>query len=131
MVSQAQAFWAINGWGVLLFVLIVFLVWRLGTSQAGFIGSLNAINSQVWAFLILASGIAAVLLFHKAGIAIDIAAGVIGAAVNMFNSLIKPQPLPGAQHLEVDSTPPAKPIVATLNGQPIPNQSVEPPKEGV
>ena len=78
-----------------------------------FIAALNAINSQVWAFLILVTGVGAVLAFHKAGIAIDIAAGVIGAAVNMFNSLIKPQQ-PGGSHLEVDTQSPsplASPVV--------------------
>jgi hypothetical protein len=93
----------------------------------GFINALNAVSSQVWAFLILIIGGVMVLAFHKAGIAIDIAAGVIGAAVNMFNSLIKPQQ-PGSSHLEVDSstTPPGQPSnimvsapAGTLGGTPI------------
>jgi multisubunit Na+/H+ antiporter MnhC subunit len=52
----------------------------------GLIGALNAIGSQVWAFLLLICGCAAVLCFHRAGIDIGIAAGIIGAAVNMFQS---------------------------------------------
>lgn len=103
----------------------------------GFVNALNAVSSQVWAFLILLIGGAMVLAFHKAGIAIDIAAGVIGAAVNMFNSLIKPQQ-PGSSHLEVDSStiPPGHPsniLVAspagTLGGTPIaiPLVGAEPP----
>jgi hypothetical protein len=55
-----------------------------------FIAALNAINGQVWAFLILITGCAAVLSFHKAGIDIGIAAGVIGVAGNMFTSHATP-----------------------------------------
>jgi hypothetical protein len=94
----------------------------------GLVAALNAINSQVWAFLILALGLGAALAFHKAGIAIDIAAGVVGAAVNMFNSLIKPA-APGSSHLEVDSStsPPAHPSTISINPAPL-AQAVEPPQ---
>ena len=37
-----------------------------------FIATLNSINPQVWAFLILLTGCIAVLTFHKAGIDIGI-----------------------------------------------------------
>jgi hypothetical protein len=92
----------------------------------GLVNALNAISSQVWAFLILVIGGVMVLAFHKSGIAIDIAAGVIGAAVNMFNSLIKPQQ-PGSQHVEVDShtNPPSNSPTITVTA-PAPT---EPPKE--
>lgn len=92
-------------------VLLLVFIWKIKFSMTAFIASLNTINSQVWAFLILVTGVITAITFHKAGIAVDIAAGVIGAAVNMFNSLIKPQ-APGTQHLEVDSTatPPAGPL---------------------
>ena len=56
-----------------------------------FVAALNSINAQVWAFLILVIGCAAVLSFHKAGIDIGIAAGIIGAAVNMFTGMTKAQ----------------------------------------
>jgi TRAP-type mannitol/chloroaromatic compound transport system permease large subunit len=58
------------------------------------VNALNAINSQVWAFLMLASGIFAVWLFHKYGIEIGIAAGIIGAGTNMFNQIFKTTPPP-------------------------------------
>ena len=67
------------------------------------IASLNAINSQVWAFLIVLVGCAAVISFHKAGIDIGIAAGIIGAGVNMFSAIAKAQQ-PG-QHLQLDTNP--------------------------
>ncbi len=79
-----------------------------------FIQAINSINSQVWAFLVLIVGCAAVISFHKSGIDIGIGAGIIGAGVNMFTSSLKQQQ-PG-QHLEIDSNPvpmapalPAKP----------------------
>lgn len=59
------------------------------------VAALNAINAQVWAFLIVLIGCAAVLSFHKAGVDIGIAAGIIGAGVNMFTSTTKnPAPPP-------------------------------------
>lgn len=67
------------------------------------IQALNSINSQVWAFLIVLVGSVDVWLFHQAGIDIAIAAGIIGAGVNMFTQANKQQQ-PG-QHLEIDSTP--------------------------
>jgi len=56
-----------------------------------FIAALNSINAQVWAFLIMVTGCTSVLVFHKAGIDIGIAAGIIGAGVNMFTGLSKGQ----------------------------------------
>jgi len=102
--------WILIGLGVLIIELNILLIWKSGFTISALTTSLNTINSQVWAFLILVCGVSTALLFHKAGIAVDIAAGVIGAAVNMFNSLIKPQ-APGSQHVEMDSTavPPATP----------------------
>ncbi len=50
------------------------------------VSALNSINSQVWAFLVIGTGGAFVLAFHKAGIDIGIAAGVMGAGVQMFTS---------------------------------------------
>lgn len=70
-----------------------------------FIAALNAINPQVWAFLILVTGCGSVLIFHRNGIDIGIAAGIIGAGVQMFTTNSK-STTPGAQHLEVDTTPP-------------------------
>ena len=67
--------------------------------------AINSINSQVWAFLVVLVGCAAVISFHKAGIDVGIAAGIIGAGVNMFTTSLKQQQ-PG-QHLEIDSTPDA------------------------
>jgi hypothetical protein len=68
------------------------------------IAALNSINSQVWAFLVIMSGGAFILAFHKAGIDVGIAAGVMGAGVQMFTSSMKHQ-------LPVD--PPANPTPAT------------------
>lgn len=65
-----------------------------------FIAAINAIGSQVWAFLILMTGIGAALLFHRAGLDIGIAAGIIGAGVNMFNSIWKSQPEHPTQPVE-------------------------------
>lgn len=129
MSNLSQTTWILIGLGVMLVELNVFLFWKSGFSIAAFTSSLNTINSQVWAFLILVSGVATALLFHRAGIAVDIAAGVIGAAVNMFNSLIKPQ-APGTQHLEVDqtTTPPAIPTaLPTITVEHPPMPLVAPP----
>lgn len=68
-----------------------------------FIAALNSINSQVWAFLIVLVGSVDVYFFHTAGIDVAIAAGIIGAGVNMFSQIAKQQ-LPG-QHLQMDSNP--------------------------
>ena len=76
------------------------------------IAALNSINSQVWAFLVIVTGGGFVLGFHKAGIAIDIAAGVIGAGVQMFTSSNKNVPPP-------DHVPEPLPPVSTLNGLPV------------
>ncbi len=104
----------------------------------GLVNALNAVSSQVWAFFILIVGGLMVVIFHRQGIAIDIAAGVIGAAVNMFNSLIKPQQ-PGSSHLEVNTTttPPGAPSnitvtapAGTIGGVPIvAPPAPDPPKE--
>jgi hypothetical protein len=56
------------------------------------VSALNSINSQVWAFLVIGTGGAFVLAFHKAGIDIGIAAGVMGAGVQMFTSSSKHTP---------------------------------------
>ena len=86
-----------------------------------FIAALNAINAQVWAFLILVTGCVAVLLFHKAGIAIDIAAGIIGAGVNMFTGMGKGQsPTPVAGVAESTTT-----VTSTI---PPPTQVAPPPQ---
>lgn len=76
-----------------------------------FVQALNSINSQVWAFLVVLVGCAAAISFHKAGIDIGIAAGIIGAGVNMFTSSLRQQQQPG-QHVEIDSTPdPTRPAL--------------------
>lgn len=54
-----------------------------------FVTALNSVAPPVWAFAILLVGCAAVLMFHKAGVDIGIAAGIIGAAVNMFTGFGK------------------------------------------
>ena len=51
------------------------------------IAALNSINSQVWAFLVIVTGGGFVLGFHKAGIAIDIAAGDIQGAINACSNI--------------------------------------------
>ena len=53
------------------------------------VAAINGITTQVWAFFILVTGVVAVILFHREGIAIDIAAGIIGAGVNMFTGQAK------------------------------------------
>lgn len=59
------------------------------------VAALNSITTQAWAFLMLVVGVLAVLLFHRFGIAVDSAAAVMGAAVNMFTGLVnKGQPGP-------------------------------------
>jgi hypothetical protein len=67
-----------------------------------FIQAFNSINSQVWAFLVLLTGCVSVVVFHKAGIDIGIAAGIIGVGANMFQVSMKQQPV---QHAETDSAP--------------------------
>jgi hypothetical protein len=57
-----------------------------------FIAALNSINSQVWAFLVILSGGGFVLMFHRSGIDVGIAAGVMGAGVQMFTSSNKGTP---------------------------------------
>jgi hypothetical protein len=78
-----------------------------------FIESINSINSQVWAFLILLTGGAMVVVFHKSGLDIGIAAGVIGAAVQLFQSTTKAQ------------LPDSKPVMTTPE-TPLPLQPVGP-----
>ena len=62
------------------------------------IAALNSINPQVWAFVLVVIGCTSVVVFHKNGIDIGIAAGIIGAGVQMFTSSSKaqdhPPPLP-------------------------------------
>ena len=53
------------------------------------VAAINGITTQVWAFFILITGVFAVVLFHREGVAIDIAAGIIGAGVNMFTGQAK------------------------------------------
>jgi hypothetical protein len=95
-----------------------------------FIAALNAINSQVWAFLMLLTGVGAVYLFHKEGLDIGIAAGVMGAAVNMFQSIAKAQsPTPGIAEstTTVTSTiPPPSPTPPPVTPAPAPETSHEP-----
>jgi hypothetical protein len=67
--------------------------------------ALNSINPQVWAFLILLTGCVAVLTFHKAGIDIGIAAGIIGAGVQMFTSSGKAQDHPPNPQPPADPAP--------------------------
>jgi hypothetical protein len=71
-----------------------------------FIAALNAVNSQVWAFLVISIGGAFVLAFHKAGIDVGIAAGIIGAGVNMFTSSNRNTPPPPPPDLH-GNLPPA------------------------
>ena len=71
-----------------------------------FIEALNSINPQVWAFLILLTGCASVLVFHRNGIDIGIAAGIIGAGVQMFTTNSKASG-PGSQHVELDAVAPS------------------------
>lgn len=52
----------------------------------GFVTAINALTSQAWAFLIMLLGVAAAIVFHRIGLAMDIAAGIIGAGVNMFTA---------------------------------------------
>ena len=77
-----------------------------------FIAALNSINSQVWAFLVILSGGAFVIFFHKSGIDVGIAAGVMGAGVQMFTSSNKNVP-------PADHVPEPLPPVSTLNGLPV------------
>jgi len=137
--NAIPALWVIDASTLLGLILLGVFIWKIKFSITQFIAALNTINSQVWAFLILTTGVTTAILFHRAGIAVDIAAGVIGAAVNMFNSLIKPT-APGTQHLEVDSstippTPPMTPAPSptiTISPSVVPaTPAVEPPKEGV
>jgi len=109
-------------YATLMFLIFMYLIQRSGFTITGFITSLNTVNSQVWAFLVLVAGGTMAVVFKRAGIAIDIAAGVIGVAANMFSSLVKPV-TPGSQHVEIDSsaTPPAvPPTLPALNGITIP-----------
>ncbi len=54
-----------------------------------FIAALNSINSQVWAFLVILSGGGFIIAFHHSGIDVGIAAGVMGAGVQMFTTSLK------------------------------------------
>lgn len=80
----------------------------LGERMKAFIEALNSVNSQVWAFFMLCAGGVMVVVFHRNGIAIDIAAGVIGAAVQLFQTSNKVQ------------VPDSKPII-TAPETPAPN----------
>lgn len=93
-------------WLLVLATAVLFLLW-VGKDKAQFFASLNTLNAQSWAFLILVVGVVTALAFNRAGIANEIAAGIIGAAINMFTSQ-KGTPPPGtsSSHLEVDTTPP-------------------------
>ena len=51
--------------------------------------AINEITTQVWAFMILCCGILAAVWFHKSGLDVGIAAGIIGAGINMFQSQAK------------------------------------------
>ncbi len=90
-------------WLLVLTTMTLFLVW-VGKDKAQFFASLNTLNAQSWAFLILVIGVITALAFNRAGIANEIAAGIIGAAINMFTSQNKGTPPPGTSHMEVDST---------------------------
>ena len=114
--------------GLIMLVIILIFMWLTKFSLNQFLATLNTINSQVWAAIILWTVIMTALLFHRAGIAVDIAAGVVGAAVNMFNSLIKPA-APGSQHLEVDTTPPVPPTPPTPMPTLTITPAIVPPKE--
>jgi hypothetical protein len=75
-----------------------------------FIESLNSINSQVWAFFMLLTGIVATIVFHKSGLDAGIAAGVIGAAVQLFQSTTKKE-LPDSKVMTTPETPlPLQPV---------------------
>lgn len=86
------------------------------------IDSLNSINSQVWAFLILLSGGVMVVVFKRNGLDVGIAAGVIGAAVQLFQSTTKTQTLDASKPI---ITTPETPQGAVL---PVPTQPVDPAK---
>lgn len=53
------------------------------------IAALNAINSQVWGFLLILTGGAFMFVFHKNNIDVGVAAGVMGAGGNMLSSAFK------------------------------------------
>ena len=53
------------------------------------VNAVNNITTQVWAFLILVSGIGSIILFHRNGIDVGIGAGIIGAGLNMFQTQAK------------------------------------------
>jgi len=76
-----------------------------------FIDALNSINSQVWAFLMLVIGLGSAMLFHKIGLDIAIAAGVIGAAVQLFQSTTKTQVPDAKPVLTIPETPSPTPVV--------------------
>jgi len=78
-----------------------------------FVIALNSISPQVWAFLILLTGCAAVLTFHKSGIDIGIAAGIIGAGVQMFTSSSKAQDHSSGNAQDHLQNPPTPPSAAT------------------
>lgn len=83
-------------WTMLLLTLLFFRS-AVGREPAQLVGALNSLSPQGWAFLILIIGVCAAILFNRAGIAVDIAAGIIGAGINMFTSQRTPPsgPLPG------------------------------------
>lgn len=54
-----------------------------------FISAINSISPQVWAVIVLLIGCIAVGMFHRLGIDIGIAAGIIGTALNMFTGFNK------------------------------------------
>lgn len=60
-----------------------------------FISAINAIGSQPWAFLLVLLGVISVVVFHRNGLDVAIAAGIIGAGVNMFTG--KSPASPGTQ----------------------------------
>lgn len=57
------------------------------------VAALNSITTQAWAFVILLIGVGSCIWFHRTGLDIGIAAGVIGTALNMFQAQTKnPEP---------------------------------------
>ncbi len=73
------------------------------------VAALNSITTQAWAFLILLIGVGACVWFHKAGLEIGIAAGIIGTALNMFQGQSKPATPTSPQPINSPTVPPETP----------------------
>jgi hypothetical protein len=78
---------------LLTIVLLRLVIGRELISQL--IQLLNSLNPQGWAFLILIIGVTSAVLFNRVGIAAEVAAGIIGAGINMFTGQQRSTPPPG------------------------------------